>query len=192
MFKIFQSQIEGFDAHVHPGRFRHIRYWAEGIKWLLDDLGFIHFWLSQDFQIPCYELIRNQIRDHFTQNRYAALVMLLNCYTRTCTITNLINWRNILNAFQTISYMSVRSELAALRLSAHNLKIERGRHIDVQRENRICRLYSMGMAESEFHLFISLPIIYGLKELMLTSKKFIMTVSSKNCQHYVFKFKLVS
>ena len=29
------------------------------------------FWLNQDFEIPCYELIRNRIRDHFTQNWYA-------------------------------------------------------------------------------------------------------------------------
>ena len=26
MFKIFQSQLEGFDAHVQPSRFRHKRY----------------------------------------------------------------------------------------------------------------------------------------------------------------------
>ena len=39
-----------------------------------------------------------------------------------------------------ISNDKLRSELAALRLSAHNLKIERGCHIDVPRENRICRL----------------------------------------------------
>ena len=49
MFKIFQSQIEGFDAHVQPSRFRHERYLAEC---LLDELGYNHFWLKQDFEIP--------------------------------------------------------------------------------------------------------------------------------------------
>ena len=71
MFKIFQSQIEGFDAHVQPSRFRHKRYWAEGIKGLFDELAFSHFGLNQDLKIPRYELIRNRIRDHFTQNWYA-------------------------------------------------------------------------------------------------------------------------
>ena len=68
MFKIFQSQIEGFDANVQPSRFRHKRYWVEGIKCLLNELGFSRFWLNQDFEIPRYELIRNRIRD---QNWYA-------------------------------------------------------------------------------------------------------------------------
>ena len=58
-----------------------------------------------------------------------------------------------------ISNDKLRSELAALRLSAHNLEIERGRHIDVPRENRICRLCSMGMVESEFHILLAVPYI---------------------------------
>ena len=103
MFKIFQSQIEGFDAHVQPSRFRYKRYWAEGIKCLLDELGFSHFWLNQDFEVPRYELIRNRIRDHFTQNGYALLVMLLNWHIIANLKQNL-NWRSTLNAFQTISY----------------------------------------------------------------------------------------
>ena len=70
MFKIFFSQIEAIDIHAQPSRFRHKRYWAEGIKCLLDDLGFSHLWLNQDFEMPCYG-IRNRIRDHFTQNWYA-------------------------------------------------------------------------------------------------------------------------
>ena len=71
MFKIFFSQIEAIDIHAQPSRFRHKRYWAEGIKCLLDDLGFGHLWLNQDFEMPCYGMIRNRIRDHFTQNWYA-------------------------------------------------------------------------------------------------------------------------
>ena len=46
-----------------------------------------------------------------------------------------------------ISNDKLRAELAAFRLSAHTLDIERGRHGNVQRENRICRLCSMSMVE---------------------------------------------
>ena len=42
----------------------------------------------------------------------------------------------------------LRTELATLRLSAHNLDIEKGRHINVFREKRVCRLCSMSMVES--------------------------------------------
>ena len=48
--------------------------------------------------------------------------------------------------------------MAALRLSAHNLEIERGRHLDVPRENRKCRLCSMGMVESEYHFILVCPL----------------------------------
>ena len=53
-----------------------------------------------------------------------------------------------------ISNDKLRAELAAFRLSAHTLDIERGRHGNVQRENRICRLCSMSMVESEFHFLL--------------------------------------
>ena len=36
-----------------------------------------------------------------------------------------------------ISNDKLRTGLAAFRLSAHNLDIERGRHVNVPRENRI-------------------------------------------------------
>ena len=50
-----------------------------------------------------------------------------------------------------ISNDKLRTKLVALMLSAHNLDIERGRHINVPRENRVCRLCSISMVESEFH-----------------------------------------
>ena len=60
-----------------------------------------------------------------------------------------------------ISNDKLRSELAAFRLSAHNLDIERGRHIKVPRENRICRLCSMSMVGSEFHFLLA----YGMPSI---------------------------
>ena len=188
MFKIFQSQIEGFDAHVQPSRFRHKRYWAEGIKYLLDELGFSHFWLNQDFEIPRYELIRNRIRDHFTQNWYAFIsnASKLAYYCQFKTEFKLEKY------VECISNDKLRSELAALRLSAHNLEIERGRHIDVPRENRICRLCSMGMVESEFHFLLVCPLYTSIRREFLTSTswpsvaKFINIMSS-NSNRFLMK-----
>ena len=182
MFKIFQSQIEGFDAHVQPSRFRHKRYWAEGIKGLFDELAFSHFGLNQDLKIPRYELIRNRIRDHFTQIGMLLLVMLLNWHIIANLKPNL-NWRSILNAFQTISY----GKNWQLYASVHIIwKLSRGCHIDVPWENRICRLCSMGMVESEFHFLSVYPLYTGLRREFLTStswpsvSKFINIMSSNS------------
>ena len=62
-----------------------------------------------------------------------------------------------------ISNDKLRSELADSRLSAHNLYIRKGRHINVSRENRICRLCSMSMVESEFHLLLLCPCYSNMR-----------------------------
>ena len=61
MTRIFQSQIDAIEsrAHARPSRYRHKRFWAKGIKSLLDELGFSYTWLNQDLQISSYEMIRN-------------------------------------------------------------------------------------------------------------------------------------
>ena len=68
-----------------------------------------------------------------------------------------------------ISNDKLRSELAAFRLSAHNLDIERGRHINVPRENRICRLCSMSMVESEFRFLLVCPRYSDIRRDLLPS-----------------------
>ena len=116
---------------------------------LLEELGFSHMWLNQDLKIPSYEMIRNRIRGHFTQNWYATISEFskLEYY---CQFKTGFRFKKICGI---ISNDWVSSELAALRLSAHNLEIERGRHFDVSRQNRKCRLCSMGMVESEYHFY---------------------------------------
>ena len=99
-FKIFQSQIEGFDAHVQPSRFRHKRYWAEGIKCLLDELRFSHFWLNQDFD-HAMNLLGTESETILHKVGTLLLAMLLNWHIIANLKQNL-NWRSIMNAFQTV------------------------------------------------------------------------------------------
>ena len=74
-FNLFQTQIDDLDALAQPSRFKHKRSWAQGIKSLLDNLGFSQMWHNQFIEIPCFEVIRNRIRDHFTQHWYANIIM---------------------------------------------------------------------------------------------------------------------
>ena len=68
-----------------------------------------------------------------------------------------------------ISNDKLKTELAAFQLSAHNLDIERGRHVNVPRENRICRLCSMSMVESEFHFLLVCPRYNVIRRELLPS-----------------------
>ena len=85
-----------------------------------------------------------------------------------------------------ISNDKLRTELAALRLSAHNLDIERGRHINVSRENRVCRLCSMSMVESEFYFLLVCSRFNDIRRELLPRSpwpsvaKFISIMSSKS------------
>ena len=85
----------------------------------------------------------------------------------------------------------LRSQLAALRLSAHNLEIERGRHLDVPRENRKCRLCSMEMVESEYHFILVCPLYSELRRAFLTRSawpsvaKFINIMSSDSTRFLI-------
>ena len=56
-----------------------------------------------------------------------------------------------------INNVDYRQKITQLRLSAHKLEIEIGRHKDIDRENRICRYCRKGEVESEEHFLFSCP-----------------------------------
>ena len=135
MFRIFQAQIERIQTNGRLSRIRHKRYWASGIKCLLDSLGFSNFWNNQLYDVPHFFVIRNRIRDHFMQHWYVTI----------CNSPKLGYYSQFKTEFKYEKYLEcitndkLLKELAAFRLSAHNLDIELGRHSNVPRENRLCR-----------------------------------------------------
>ena len=50
-----------------------------------------------------------------------------------------------------------RNSVVKLRISAHQLLIETGRHRNIPRDERICELCDKNELENEFHFFASLP-----------------------------------
>ena len=50
-----------------------------------------HIWLNQDLQIPSYEMIRNRIRDHFTQKRYATILVLFQSWNTIVSSEQILN-----------------------------------------------------------------------------------------------------
>ena len=61
---------------------------------------------------------------------------------------------------EVITNDTLSTERAAFHLYGHNLDTEPGRHINVSRHNRICRLCSMRMVESEYH-FLFVCLLYN-------------------------------
>ena len=53
-----------------------------------------------------------------------------------------------------MNFRSERSVLAKLRISAHNLATEQGRHNNISRLNRTCPVCSMGAVENDVHFLL--------------------------------------
>ena len=99
------------------------------------------------------------------------------------------------NYVEYISNDKIRMELAAFRLSAHDIDIERGRHINVPRENRVCRLCSIPMAESEFNVLLVCPRYNDIRRELLTSTAWLsvarfISIRSSNSQIFLLKLSL--
>ena len=61
-----------------------------------------------------------------------------------------------------------RKKIAQLRLSAHKLDIEVGRHKDIDRNNRICMYCRTGEIETEEHFLFGCPNYKREREMFLT------------------------
>ena len=58
---------------------------------------------------------------------------------------------------ETIHVNEFRVSLCKLRLSSHDLAIEKGRHNNINRENRLCRYCNMNVIENELHFLFVYP-----------------------------------
>ena len=101
---------------------------------------------------------------------------------------------------------SLRANFSRLRLSAHSLMIEKGRHFTkkIPVENRLCKLCNFNEIEDEFHfmircsyynnprdvMFADIYEVYGLKDLLSDDDKFLllMGVTEYDCILPVIKY----
>ena len=56
-----------------------------------------------------------------------------------------------------ISDKKYRVALSKFRLSSHDLEIERGRHVNTNRSDRLCRFCSGTYIENEYHVLLVCP-----------------------------------
>ena len=62
-----------------------------------------------------------------------------------------------------------RITLSRFRLSSHKLEIERGRHHNIDRENRICIFCNLKAIENEYHFLLVCPLYRDIRKQYLTS-----------------------
>ena len=76
----------------------------------------------------------------------------------------------------TITNRKIRVQYTKFRLSDHDLKIEKGRHMKVERGNRYCKLCTTGDIGDELHLLFNCNKLYKSRPSFLnyTYKKFFL------------------
>ena len=124
--------------------------WAWQIKSILESNGLSFLWLNQNCLDCSFNLIKQRILDVYKQTWYSEI----NNSSR------LVSYCRFKHSFEQEKYLNVITEqkfriaLCKFRSSAHNLAIERGRHSNVQKEDRKCIFCNSGAIENEYHFLL--------------------------------------
>ena len=121
--------------------------WAFQIKSILESHGLGYLWYNQNTESIPFSLIKQRILDNYHQTWYAEI----NNYPRLssyCCFKHDFNQEQYLD---TITEKKYRIALSKLRISAHNLAIEKGRHTNTFCNERICRNCNSNVVESDYH-----------------------------------------
>ena len=126
--------------------------WAGSIKLLLFSLGFGFVWIAQDVgdSNQFMNIIKIRLKDIYSQKWHDSLINTSKTDTYKC-------YKSLLTPEK---YLSInlqylyKQALAKFRTSTHDLMIEKGRHIGLDRNYRYChycRCKGISVIESEFH-----------------------------------------
>ena len=126
--------------------------WASKIRNILRSNGFSYTWENQSFANEKHfiSMFTQQLKDQHLQN----------WFERISLSPKLIIYSGFKNAYEHelhlhhITNRKFRRIILNFRISAHDLEIERGRYIGIDRNNRTCKL-CLGSIEDEFHLILS-------------------------------------
>ena len=110
--------------------------------------------------------------------------------------TSLMLYREIKNVFEISEYLlqiknrKYRQILSRIRLSSHQLAIEKGRHINIERKQRKCPLCTCDI-EDELHFILICPKYIDPRKtyIQLLSKIFIDSDFCHNYLHTLYLFE---
>jgi hypothetical protein len=156
--------------------------WARQAHTIINELGFSYL-LDNYNVISDFSLIfKQRLRDQFIQNWHEQIN----------NMPKLFYFRNFKSNFCFEEYLNViqndklRKRLTCFRLGSHSLEIETGRYIGLNRSERICKLCTQNMIESEYHFLLCCPFYSELRKLFIrnasfpTLNKFYYIMSSNN------------
>ena len=170
----------------------NVANWAGRLNSILDHLGFTFLREQFDFNFNYFPTIKRRIRDQYIQTWNEEVT----------SMSKLDYFRNFKPNFEYEDYLniimndSLRKYFTRLRLSSHDLEIESGRYHGISRNDRVCKLCSQKVVESEYHFLLCCPKYYDLRRNFFrhsswpTLQKFnsLMSTSRKTTLYNICKF----
>ena len=129
--------------------------WTTLVKFILKQGDMEHIWITKNIQ-NVNQFIKNLKQK--LQNKYTEMFLnLINNDKCNTSQNKLRTYRMVKHNHNQENYLSeiknqnIRAAVAKLRLSSHNLMIERGRHLKLKVEERVCPHCNNSAIHDEFH-----------------------------------------
>ena len=135
--------------------------WTQNIKNIVNRLAFSRTLSNASEQIQVFiKHMQVRINDQVLQEQ----VSFISISAKLDFYKNLYDIKACAHYVDLISCRSERSILAKIRLSAHNHAVQKGRHNNIFRPNRICPVCSTGSVENEDHFLLKCTAYRQLRE----------------------------
>ena len=123
--------------------------WCMNVKCCLENLGFsaLTELLPHNSLKPFNTMISQRINDQVLQHQNSKILMS----NKLAFFRSVYKMNSRPHYVDILTYRQDRAALAKLRLSSHNLEIERGRHFGVEHNNRIYKYCDSNNVENETH-----------------------------------------
>ena len=154
--------------------------WASRINSIIDHLGFTNLLHSFEPNMKHFSKLQRRLRDQFLQdwNEKIHNMPKLELYVKYKTT---FGYEDYLDS---IANETLRKQISCIRLSSHNLEIEAGRYMGIDRNQRSCKLCNLNVVESEYHFIMCCPKFSEIRERYLgrltwpSINKFVVVMSS--------------
>ena len=133
--------------------------WLMKVKREFDELGLCYIWNLSHVDRIVYNVIKENINYTFKQH----------CYNIIMTTPKGIMYKHLVNEFKLQNYLrkplDVRSlkEITNIRICTHKLNLEFGRHRNVERSERKCKLCNLNEIEDEYHFILQCPLYNDIR-----------------------------
>ena len=156
--------------------------WANKIKSILNNLGYSYIFNNFDSNIDYLPSLKQRLRDQFVQN-WRETTMNMSKLDYYCKFKTFFKFEEYLTL---VTNDKLRKHLSCFRLCSHNLAIEAGRFVGIDRQNRICEFCNNNTVESEYHFLLTCPKYHNIRNTYLprifwpSINKFVKIMSATN------------